>query len=162
MHKRIIIVGHGGSGKDYMAQKFVDRNFKMTLSTTTRPIRLGEIAGVTYDYIDNDKFMEMVGRDMFYQWKSFTVEGELWCYGTTYESWNKDEIFILTTAGVADITPEDRKNCFIIFIDIPEEIRRERLSKRNDADSVERRMEADRKDFLNYTDFDIRITNHLF
>ena len=68
----------------------------------------------------------------------------------------------MTPYGVSKIKPEDRKNSIVIYFDIPLEERRERLMKRSDAVSVDRRLEADEQDFENFTDFDIRITNSNF
>ena len=68
----------------------------------------------------------------------------------------------MTPSGVKCIPDEDRKDCTIVYFDIPLEIRRERLMKRSDADSVDRRILADEKDFMGFSDFDIRVTNHLY
>jgi guanylate kinase len=44
----------------------------------------------------------------------------------------------------------------------PEDIRIKRLKERNDADNVERRLIADQKDFFEFSDYDIMITNEDF
>ena len=45
-------------------------------------------------------------------------------------------------------------------MDIPENIRRERLAIRvMPGDNLERRIEADKKDFENFTDFDLKINS---
>ena len=50
-----------------------------------------------------------------------------------------------------------------MYIDIPIEIRRERLGGRNDNnDTIERRIQADERDFASFTDFDIKLTDHNF
>ena len=68
----------------------------------------------------------------------------------------------MTPSGIEKLKPEDRKESFIIFIDIDENILRERLAGRNDADKAERRIDADREDFKNFSDFDCIITNPNF
>jgi dephospho-CoA kinase len=69
----------------------------------------------------------------------------------------------MTPSGIGKLHAADRKSSFIIYIDIPVDIRRERLSERNDnSDSIERRLSADDNDFKTFTDFDIRITDHNF
>jgi dephospho-CoA kinase len=68
----------------------------------------------------------------------------------------------MTPKGISQMKKEDRDRSFIIYIDIPEDIRRERLKLRSDADTVERRIAADREDFEGFENFDIRITNPLF
>ena len=55
------------------------------------------------------------------------------------------------------------KSTLVIYLAIPEEIRRERMNRRvGNADSVERRIASDRKDFENFTDYDIKITDPNF
>ena len=62
--------------------------------------------------------------------------------------------------GLSHVKPEDRKESLVFFFDIAEEIRVERLKKRDmPGDSIPRRIEADRIDFKDFTDWDIRITN---
>jgi dephospho-CoA kinase len=52
---------------------------------------------------------------------------------------------------------------FVIYLDIPQKVRRERLGERNDKnDSVERRISADIEQFRNFSDFDCKITNENF
>jgi dephospho-CoA kinase len=68
----------------------------------------------------------------------------------------------MTPAGIADLTPEHRADSVVIYLDVSEETRRMRLSSRIDGDDVNTRLENDRKDFENFTDFDIRIENSDF
>jgi len=68
----------------------------------------------------------------------------------------------MTPSGISKLKPEDRKESFIVYVDIREDIRRERLLKRNDVDNVDRRLSADEKDFENFTDFDHRIADPNF
>lgn len=86
-----------------------------------------------------------------------------WSYGTSMKQFYEDDVFIMTPSGIAHIKPEDRKNCFIIAFNIDESIRRDRLEARvMPGHSVEARLEADRRDFENFTDFDIVITDPNF
>jgi dephospho-CoA kinase len=50
----------------------------------------------------------------------------------------------------------------VVFLDIPVEIRRQRLEARADADSVERRLLADAADFEGFAAFNVRVTNPEF
>ena len=68
----------------------------------------------------------------------------------------------MTPSGISKIKSSDRSESFIIYFDIDEVTRRNRLLLRRDADNVERRMEADEKDFENFTDFDHRIVDSNF
>lgn len=153
---KIILVGRGGSGKDYMRKKLEQRGFKYCVSYTSRPKRENEKEGKDYYFRDETFFNNNVHK--FYEIDDFNG----WKYGRTIEDFEKSSLLIMTPRGVANIKPEHRKKCFIIFIDPDREILRQRLIERNDADSVERRLEADDKDFMNFKDYDIRIKNEDF
>ena len=100
----------------------------------------------------------MVKNKEFYEYVSFNN----WSYGTTVKQFYNDDVFIMTPYGISKIKEEDRKNCFIIYIDIDLETRKERLSKRSDADSVDRRLIADEQDFKDFTNYDIKISTPNF
>lgn len=156
MHKRIILVGRAASGKDHIRKKFEARGFRYAVSYTTRPPREGEVDGVDYIFISQEEAQEMIKNDDFYEY----VEFNGWIYGTTRDQFDEDHVFIMTPSGLAHLDEDSRKKSFVIFIDIDEAVRRERMAIRNmPGDSVDRRIEADRKDFENFTNYDIRITN---
>ena len=156
---RIVLCGKAASGKDHLRQILEGRGFSYGISYTTRPPRSGEVDGKDYYFIDESEFQSLIDEKFFYEHVSFNG----WFYGTSREQWYEtDDVFIMTPSGISKIKVEDRKSTFIIYIDIPIEVRKERLSKRSDADSVDRRLEADENDFKHYTDFDIRINDHKF
>lgn len=154
-HKRIVICAKGGGGKDYLKKLMSERGFVAEVSYTTRPKRSNEIEGVHYHYITPEEFQQKIIAGEFYQWKEFNG----WRYGTTITEWNSKDLFIMTPSGITEITPEDRKQCLIIYIDIAEDVRKERLAARVDADATDRRLTADELDFKDFKDYDIRITN---
>ena len=152
---RIILVGKGASGKSHYAKKMADKGYRINVSYTTRPPRTGELEGVDYHFVSEDYFLSLQNGGFFYE----TVKRKNWWYGTGNSRWEWEDLFIMTPSGIASIKPEDRKDCFIIYLDIPFEVRRERLMQRDDADSVERRLASDEEDFADFTDFDVRFTN---
>ena len=69
----------------------------------------------------------------------------------------------MTPKGVEAINPIDRKNCSIIYLDIPLDIRKKRLLERGDLnDKIQRRIDADEIDFANFNDYDILVNNSNF
>jgi dephospho-CoA kinase len=68
----------------------------------------------------------------------------------------------MTPSGISQLSTEDRSESIIVYVDIDEVTRRERMSKRRDADDVDRRIKADEKDFLNFIDYDLSITDPAF
>jgi guanylate kinase len=148
--KRIILAGKGGSGKDYLKDIMVSQGLEYSVSHTTRPPRFGEIHGKDYYFVGDEEFEAMNSEDQFYEIDIFNG----WKYGTSLFEFETKRIFIMTPRGISNLTPDDRSESVIIYLDINESIRRERLSKRKDADDVERRILADKKDFLGFDDYD--------
>lgn len=160
MKTRIILCGKAGSGKDFFRKKLESKGFRYGISYTTRPQREGEVDGKDYWFLSREDFLNRIEAGFFYEY----VEFNGWFYGTSnVQFFVNDDVFIMTPHGISLIEPVDRKNSLIIFLDIPIEVRRERLKLRNDSsDLIERRIQADESDFSEFIDFDIRITNHNF
>lgn len=156
--RRIIIAGKGGSGKDYLVKLLKEKELIYSVSHTSRPPREGEFNGVDYYFVTYDQALNMANSGDFYEY----VEFNGWFYGTSLDEFYRANLFIMTPSGIEKLKPEDREKSLIIFIDIDEDILRERLALRNDADKAERRIEADREDFKNFSDFDCIITNQNF
>ena len=158
MKSRIILVGAGGSGKDHLKQRFIDKGFKPSVSHTTRPPRSGEVEGKDYFYIDSGIFHEMLKGGEFYEFKNFNG----WFYGVTNDNFNESDLFIMTPPAIKEMSPEIRATSFVIYLDVPEEVRAKRLASRNDADDVARRIRVDREMFDCFVDYDMRISDPNF
>jgi len=156
---KIIIAGKAASGKDFLKNRLRQRGLKCGVSHTTRPMRPGEVEGETYYFISEEQFLKMKDEGQFYETANFNS----WWYGTSKKEFDEKDVFLMTPAGIAQLTEEDRKRSFIMFLDISDELRRFRLNQRvMPGDSVERRIEADNLDFNSFTDFDARFTNENF
>lgn len=152
LDRKIILVGKGGSGKDYLRKKFIDKGFIPDISFTTRPPREGENNGIDYNFVTEEYFdtLDLYEKAEFNGWK----------YGTSMESWKKSDLFIMTPSGIAQIDPVDRSKCFVIYLDIEYYVRYRRMMDRGDnLDNVLKRLTADQKDFKDFKDYDLRITN---
>lgn len=155
MKSRIIIVGKMAGGKDTLKNLLASRGFKPTVSFTTRPPREGEVDGESYYFITREDFERSIARGSMYEY----VEFNGWYYGTTKKQMESDDVFIMTPHGVSKLKPEDRKNSWIIYLDVDEETQRRRALERGDmpGDNIERRIKADYEDFKDFTDYDSRI-----
>jgi len=155
-NRRIVLVGKAASGKDHLRKRFQDRHFNYAVTYTTRPPRENEVEGIDYHFISEETANFYISKNLFYEW----VEFNGWIYGTTIEQFNTKDLFIMTPKGISKIKPEDRESTFIIYLDIPEDVRRKRLLERiMPGDSLERRIIVDEEDFSNFFDYDLRITN---
>lgn len=156
MDRRIILVGKGGSGKDYFKEYLRNQGYPVDVSYTTRKPRQGEIEGETYHYISEEEFELKIGH--FYE--SVVFNG--WRYATTKVDWEERKLCIKTPSGIKQLTEQDIDDSIIVYFDIDRNVRFERLSKRKDADDVGRRLAADTIDFKGFETFHIRVTDENF
>lgn len=160
MNSRIILVGPGAGGKDFLKKKFSDRGFKLDVSYTTRSPRQGEQHGVDYQFINESEFTLRISQDGFYEHVKYGGSR----YGTGKYEWDNCDVFIMETDGIAEIKPEDRKNCFIIYLDPPEHVRiqRMRIARKWDYDKIRERLDQDKEKFAGFKDFDMKIIDPEF
>lgn len=161
--EKVIILGKSGSGKDFLMKKLVEKGLKPCLKWTTRPPRKFEQQGITYNFVNQSDFLESINENKFLAYQKFEVtpEGkdpETWYYGITQEEFEQSQVFIMTPGEFKNLTPEQRKGCFVVYLDISRQVRESRLFKREDKnDSIKRRLDADEEDFKNLTDYDLKI-----
>ena len=166
--EKLIILGKSGSGKDYLMRKLVEKGLKGCLKMTTRPQRKFEKQGITYNFVNDNQFTELIKENKFLAYQTFNVtpEGrnpETWYYGVTLEEFNESQVFIMTPGEFSNIDEDTRKKCFVVYLDIDRSVRESRLFKREDRnDSVIRRLESDDIDFQSYNDYDLKITDPEF
>ena len=60
-----IISGHSGSGKDTLMKKVFEKapDILFSISSITRPMRVGEVEGEKYNFISRERFEEMIAND---------------------------------------------------------------------------------------------------
>lgn len=166
--ERCIIVAPSGAGKDYLMRKLVEKGLKGCIKVTTRPKRKNEIQGVTYNFISESDFSQLICENKLLVYQTFNVtpenkEPETWYYGITLQDFNESQVFIMTPGELKKLTPEMRLKCFVVYLDIERSIRELRLLNRDDKnDSIRRRLDADDIDFNGFNDYDLKITDPEF
>ena len=166
--EKMIILSPSGGGKDFLMRKLVEKGLIPCLKCTTRPPRKFEQQGITYNFINESQFTQSINNNEFLVYQTFEVtpEGkdpETWYYGITNEEFQRAQVFIMTPGEFSNINPELRKGCFVVYLDIPRDVRESRLFKRQDKnDSIKRRLDSDEIDFKNLKDYDLRITDPEF
>ena len=159
-NEKLLICGHSGSGKDFLLRQLKEKGLKASTKVTTRPKRKNEVEGVNYYFKTLNQFESL---DLLVSQDFFNDKGELWKYGILKEDFNNSQSFILTPGEVRQLTPEVRKKCFVVFLDIERSIRESRISNRQDHnDSIKRRLDADEIDFKDFKDYDLKITDPEF
>lgn len=155
---KYIIVGPGASGKDWMLQKMVKLGLHPMKQYTTREKRDNE-TGDEYHFVSEPTFMDMDDRAQFVSVNFYRIG---W-YGVSLDELLNSDVAILSPANVKDVFtlyPELRDRFTIIYLDIPEDVRRERLAKRYTGkvgDDNEVRLKNDAKDFKEFSIWDLRL-----
>jgi guanylate kinase len=158
LKRRVILVGKGASGKDHLRKMLVDSGMKYCVSHTTRPRRTDENSGVDYYFVTMEEALSMKERDLFLETTVFNG----WIYGTSREEFYRSDLFIMTPSGIRQLSEQERAESIVVLIDVPLELRKERLLKRRDADDVDRRIEADEIDFYQFEEFDYVLSDPHF
>ncbi len=166
--EKLILLGKSGSGKDYLLRKLTEKGLKPGVKWTTRPPRKHEVADVSYKFVSEERFKNLISERKFICYQDFLVtpdgkEPETWYYGMTKEEFNSSQIFIMTPGEFSTLNTEQRKGCFVVYLDIDRKTRKQRIQGRGDKnDSVERRLDADEIDFKDFSDYDLRVTDPEF
>ena len=156
--KKIVLVGKGASGKNFLMERFEKRGFRHLVSHTTRPMRVGEKEGDEYHFVSRDEFEKMIADDELLEYQEFG--GEL--YGCSKKEWENSDVVIMAPQGVENLKNLNlRDECFVIYVDIPYHERRRRLCSREgeSRDSIESRLLNDEDMFKDFEDYDLIIKN---
>lgn len=151
-NEKVIIVGASGSGKDFLLRGLIKKGLNYSPKYTTRPKRIHETNGIEYNFINEGIFTEMIDSNKLKVHQHFIINGLDWHYGISKDNFDKNQLFIMTPSEIKSLSSDDRKKCFVVYLNIDQEIRRKRISNRmDDNDSVDRRIEADKVEFDLFT-----------
>ena len=157
-----------GAGKTTLVEALTRRcqQLRVSVSHTTRPMRPGEQDGVNYHFVTEAAFLDMLGRDAFFE--HALVFGNY--YGTSQE-WVAKQL----TAGLDVILEIDwqgaeqikrlQPDAIAIFILPPSrEALQQRLLKRgqDDAEVIQRRMAQAVAEISHYPESDFIVVNDDF
>lgn len=147
----ICLVGKTASGKDTIKQELLKMGYESVITTTTRPMRPGEVQDVSYHFIDKSQFRRLNIQGFFAETTSYDTVHGTWYYGTQKKDLedNDNKIIILNPDGIKKLSESiDLKKWYIVYLNCSDEVIRERLDKRGDnKDEAVRRIAADKNDF---------------
>lgn len=143
--KIFILTGKSASGKDTILKTLVKEcNFQPIISTTTRPMRDGEVDGADYFFISEEEFKNKIKRNEFLEYRTYNTcvagKNATWYYGGTKQELdpNKYYVVVLDMEGANSFLDYyGKENCFVIYIDVDDDIREERASIRGSFDKTE-------------------------
>lgn len=148
----LILIGKSGSGKDAVMRELTAKHgFRRIVSTTTRPMRVGEQEGREYHYISKEQFLEGIARGEYLEYRSYDTLyngiADTWFYGSPKMQLDPAEnsIAILDVQGAQDfISYYGKENCCVVEICVPNALREQRARERGSfSESEWRRRAAD-------------------
>ena len=164
----IIISSPSGVGKTTLVKLLAKRNknFKISISNTTRKSRNNEIEGKDYYFINEKEFNNLIRTKSFYEYAR--VFNNL--YGTLKDpviknlSQGKDVLFDVDWQGSIQIKRLKLKNKLISIFILPPNIKtlRDRLLKRDMKDKLilNKRMSYFKNDVLHWKEYDYVVINN--
>ena len=164
----IIVSSPSGAGKTTLVRLLVERNknFEISISSTTRAPRKNEIDGKDYYFINEEKFNDLIKTKSFYEFAR--VFNNL--YGTLKDpviknlSQGKDVLFDIDWQGSEQIKKLKLRNKLISIFILPPNIKtlRDRLSNRDMKDKLilKERMSQFKKDVLHWKEYDHVVINN--
>ncbi len=164
----IIISSPSGAGKTTLVKLLSKRNknFKISISNTTRVPRRDEIEGKDYYFINEEKFNDLIKTKSFYE--HARVFNNL--YGTLKDpvikhlSHGKDVLFDIDWNGSKQMKRLKLKNKLISIFILPPNIKtlRDRLSNRDMKDKLilKERMNQFKNDVLHWKEYDYIVINN--
>ena len=148
-YKLIILFGKAGAGKDYLLRKLYDLysdDLNLIISDTTRPPRLNELDGESYNFLTEEEFFK---KDHI-EYANFNN----WYYGTPTSTLNPDKINIgiMNPDGIRQIYNREDLDIRLFYISAADKNRLYRQLSREKYPNVSeicRRYLADEDDFKN-------------
>jgi guanylate kinase len=140
----IVITGPSGSGKTTIRRILSDEYGIPTLkNVTTRPRRPGERDGVDYLFVTIEEFLRMRDGGLLLEWVEYS--GNFYGLKRTEDMTG---VTVLETEGARRLKAMFPGRVRIVYLEVPEEIRRRRMLDRGDSpDEVDKRIMRDRERF---------------
>ena len=162
----LILSSPSGAGKTTLSKKIQQKykNFKISVSHTTRKARPNEINGVDYFFVNEIKFKKMIKNDEFYEYAKIFDN----YYGTSKNFIKQllnnkfDILFDIDWQGTQQLSMYTDLNLVKIFVLPPnkEELRKRLISRnQDDKHTVEKRLQGYDKDKNYWNEYDYVILN---
>ncbi|CAK6508831.1 guanylate kinase [Rickettsia helvetica] len=164
----IILSSPSGTGKSSLAKALlkIDNNLRLSISTTTRKPRLGEVEGINYYFKTGLEFEELVKQNKFLEYAKIYDN----YYGTPKEyvemllNQGLDVLFDIDWQGARSIK-KNAADVVAIFVLPPSiEILEQRLRNRatDNEEAIKLRMQSAQNEISHANEYDYVITNDDF
>ncbi len=160
MGKIFCIIGKSSSGKDSIF-RMLEQDYPAMgriVLYTTRPVRSGEIDGVTYHFVDDEVYHQMEAENLIIEARSYHTEHGIWTYFTSsygIDLENNNYLQVNTLEGYQQLKAYFGEDKVVpIYIEVKDDgerlqraLTRERAEKQPKYQELCRRFLADQMDF---------------
>jgi len=163
--KLLVVSGPSGVGKSTITNRLrADERFWISVSVTTRLIRTGEVDGIDYIFVGEDKFNQMIKDNDFLEWADFAGSK----YGTPKKAVEealqdgKNVILEIELNGARQVR-KNSKNAILIFIEPPswEELTARLINRGTESEqSTQARLDRAKEELSAAAEFDYVVINH--
>ena len=160
----VILSSPSGVGKTTLTKKIQQKykNFKISVSPTTRPPRSNEVDGVDYHFVSKKKFKELIDEEKFYEHAKIFEN----YYGTLKRNVDEtikenDILFDIDWQGTKQLSKFTNLNLIKIYLITNKTELKTRLIKRNQNtdEEIKKRFNSFDEDILHWNDYDYIIIN---
>ena len=163
--KLLVVSGPSGVGKSTITNRLrADERFWISVSVTTRIMRTGEVDGIDYIFVSEDKFNQMIKANDFLEWADFAGSK----YGTPKKAVEealqdgKNVILEIELNGARQVR-KNSKNAILIFIEPPswEELTARLINRGTESEqSTQARLDRAKEELSAAAEFDHVVINH--
>jgi guanylate kinase len=163
--KLLVVSGPSGVGKSTITNRLrADERFWISVSVTTRVMRTGEVDGIDYIFVSEDKFNQMIEDNQFLEWADFAGSK----YGTPKKAVEealqdgKNVILEIELNGARQVR-KNSNNAILIFIEPPswEELTARLINRGTESEqSTQARLDRAKEELLAAAEFDYVVINH--
>ncbi len=165
----LVLSGPSGAGKSSLINAISDEigDYYFSISTTTRPMREGEVEGVHYHFVESQEFQKDIEEDNFLEYA--LVHGNY--YGTSLkpvrEALHKGKLVIFDIDVQGNTAVNNRLGDITtsVFITPPSlsELKKRLLNRSTDSDEViENRIKMAKREIQRTSEYDFVIVNDDF
>ena len=134
----IVLVGPSASGKTELGKVLQKSGIEKLVTYTTREMRVGEINGIDYHFLNVDKFLELKENNFFFE----TVCYHNNYYGTSKSDLNRNVYLIVEPSGLDCYMKLN--NVISFYMDVDYETRKQRMINRGDKpENIQVRLNGD-------------------
>lgn len=157
----IVLVGASASGKTEIAKLIIkNHGFEKMVTTTTRPMRVGEVNDIDYHFLTKEEFLKRKDNNEFLETTLYNGN----YYGTHRSDVGDKKVVIVEIEGANILYKELGKDVMIFYLEATEQERINRMYIRHDnPDDIKKRIENDRvrfcADMLDHIDYVIDTNN---